>query len=280
MLLNQPLLGSLIDWSDPTSKGILLDRPVNSRSGDESTDYSNNSFHGTLENGASYGVGSFGRTITVDGADDRISSTIPNDRDITSGTICVMFNMNAEPDTFDCIYSAHEGDSGRDGYALFLTDRIPPGGSAAGPPFRKLGLWVDNVLYATTQVLPFGNYVALATFDASATAIYVLNLNTGAFEMDTGSGATPTHTSTTKLLAEYSGGFRFQGEYFGVYISDQVFPENEARKFLSNNFKRYERPTSLAILATAVVPPSFVPFPRLSGMNGGISEHPQGGLSV
>lgn len=70
MYIDKPLIGSLIDWTDPGALGLQVDYPTNTGSGDRLVDHSLNRRNAVI-NGSTWSTGERGDVLDHDGSTDQ-----------------------------------------------------------------------------------------------------------------------------------------------------------------------------------------------------------------
>lgn len=276
-MILKPARGTPLNLSHPHSRGLIADYLMNEGMGDEVFDHSRNGNEGVIA-GATWAHGRTGPALSLNGSTNYLGLPPLWPSGVQStGTILIWFNsFDVGPASGIKTLVQKLKVAGTDSFRLILSN-------------NKVNVRLDeadptNITGATT-ISPFTWYLAGFMWDSTITKLVIISQQ----GIEEASGAAGSNTLPGSAFNTWVGRYEFQVSAFIGYfkglldnpiIYNRPLPTVEFMQHHFNTYARYERPSPARYFFVPTAPPSYIPYPRLSGMGGGISEGMQGGLSV
>jgi len=268
----KPPLGVQLNRSHPLAKGLVGCWLFNEGGGGYIYDASGNRNTGTLTNMASpptatsgWGVGKFGSAIRFEGTDDYINCGNDSSLDITDA---ITIEAWVKPDNIDGyrVIIGNGATNWKEGYVLYLR--------ATADEMLRLGINTGTQLkYATAGNIAVDTWsYVVSTFDGTSIYLYIngikyspaLTVNDQAVNVgDTVIG------KNVGLLGDFNGSIDV------ARIYNRAKSASEVQQLYREPFCMFEPAYEWGMLYA----PSYIPYPLLSGMGGGIGEAMTGGIA-
>ncbi len=270
--MTKPFRGTILNRTHPFARGLVGAWLFNEGSGNKVFDLSGGNNTGTLTNmtpSTDWIGGKDGFGLDFDGSNDHI--TIPH-KDILEPDIITVVTSFISDRAIQYEEIVRKGNnSGTESYDFIRG--FPSSGDLRWSIYSG-GSWRDGPFIA----INLGQrYTVVGTYDGSTIRMYL-----DGYEVGTPvsySGAVGKGGDVLNFGNRSSGDRHFLGKIFYTYIYNRVFTAAEVFQFSKDPYAMFRREFSPAIFGDLGVPPSFIPYPRLSGLGGGIGNSISGGMA-